>query len=88
MRDPLFMCSAARVFRSKPRPDFKDVSVLGDSGLYADISLPAAEALGPLIPVIRGDPAGDVMALPKQRYTAKRIFERLQIEHGFARTTW
>ncbi len=29
-------------------------------------------------------PGADKAAPPKQRHTAKRIFERLRIEHGFA----
>ena len=39
--------------------------------------------LGPLIPVIDAILAADVVAPPKQRHTAKRIFERLKSEHGF-----
>ena len=39
--------------------------------------------LGPLIPVIDAILVSDKMAPPKQRHTAKRIFERLRIEHGF-----
>jgi transposase len=39
--------------------------------------------LGLLIPVIDAILAADVTAPPKQRHTAKRIFERLQAEHGF-----
>jgi transposase len=39
--------------------------------------------LGPLIPVIDAILAADVTAPPKQRHTAKRIFERLKAEHGF-----
>ena len=45
---------------------------------------PGKPKLGPLIPVIDAILAADVTAPPKQRHTAKRIFERLQAEHGFA----
>ena len=44
---------------------------------------PGKPKLGPLIPVIDAILAADVTAPPKQRHTAKRIFERLQAEHGF-----
>lgn len=45
---------------------------------------PAAKPkLGSFIPVIDAILAADVTAPPKQRHTAKRIFERLQTEHGF-----
>jgi transposase len=40
--------------------------------------------LGPLVPVIHAILEADKTAPPKQRHTAKRIFERLRIEHGFA----
>jgi transposase len=40
--------------------------------------------LGPLIPVIDAILEVDRMAPVKQRHTAKRIFERLRDEHGFA----
>jgi transposase len=40
--------------------------------------------LGPLIPVIDAILDGDRSAPVKQRHTAKRIFERLRDEHGFA----
>jgi transposase len=39
--------------------------------------------LGPLIAVIDAILAADEAAPPKQRHTAKRIFERLRDEHGF-----
>jgi transposase len=44
---------------------------------------PGKPKLGPLIPVIDAILAADVTAPPKQRHTAKRIFERLRAEHGF-----
>ena len=44
---------------------------------------PGRPKLGSLIPVIDAILAGDVTAPPKQRHTAKRIFERLKAEHGF-----
>jgi transposase len=40
--------------------------------------------LGPLLPVIDAILASDRVAPVKQRHTAKRIFERLRDEHGFA----
>jgi transposase len=40
--------------------------------------------LGPLVPVIDAILEADKTAPPKQRHTAKQIFERLRIEHGFA----
>ena len=46
---------------------------------------PAAKPkLGPLLPVIDAILAADQAAPVKQRHTAKRIFERLRDEHGFA----
>jgi transposase len=46
---------------------------------------PAAKPkLGPLLPVIDAILAADQEAPVKQRHTAKRIFERLRDEHGFA----
>ena len=44
---------------------------------------PGKPKLGPLIPVIDTILAADVVAPPKQRHTARRIFERLRMEHGF-----
>ena len=46
---------------------------------------PAAKPkLGPLLGVIEAILASDLVAPVKQRHTAKRIFERLRDEHGFA----
>ena len=46
---------------------------------------PAAKPkLGPLLPVIDAILEADRTAPVKQRHTAKRIFERLRDEHGFA----
>ena len=45
---------------------------------------PGKPKLGPLIPVIDAILAADMVAPPKQRHTAKRIYERLCLEHGFA----
>jgi transposase len=42
------------------------------------------DALGPLTPVIDAILAADRSAPIKQRHTAKRIFERLRAEHGYA----
>jgi len=41
-------------------------------------------APGPLLPVIDAILKADRTAPLKQRHTAKRIFERLRGEHGFA----
>ncbi len=40
--------------------------------------------LGAFLPVIDAILAADVTAPPKQRHTAKRVFERLKAEHGFS----
>ena len=45
---------------------------------------PERPKLGPLVPVIDAILQSDKTAPPKQRHTAKRIFERLRIEHGYA----
>jgi hypothetical protein len=45
---------------------------------------PERPKLGPLVPLIDAILEADKTALPKQRHTAKRIFERLRIEHGYA----
>jgi transposase len=44
---------------------------------------PEKPKLGPLIPVIDAILQADRTAPPKQRHTAKRVFERLKAEHGF-----
>jgi transposase len=44
---------------------------------------PARPKLGPLVPVIDAILEADRSAPPKQRHTAKRIFERLRDEYGF-----
>ena len=44
----------------------------------------AKPKLGPLLPVIDAILEADWAAPVKQRHTAKRIFERLRDEHGFA----
>src|SRR6202521_4713340 len=51
---------------------------------YVRSKPPERPKLGPLIPVIDAILESDKTAPPKQRHTAKRIFERLRIEHGFA----
>ena len=50
---------------------------------YVRTKPPGKPKLGSLIPVIDAILAADVTAPPKQRHTAKRIFERLKAEHGF-----
>jgi transposase len=43
----------------------------------------AKKKLGPFLPVIDAILKQDEQAPPKQRHTAKRIFERLRDEHGY-----
>ena len=50
---------------------------------YVRTKEPEKPTLGPLVPVIDAILDADKTAPPKQRHTAKRIFERLRIEHGF-----
>jgi transposase len=45
---------------------------------------PEKPKLGPLLAVIDAILESDKTAPPKQKHTAKRIFERLRIEHGFS----
>jgi transposase len=51
---------------------------------YVRTKPPGRPKLGPLIPVIDAILESDKTAPVKQRHTAKRIFERLRDEHGFA----
>ncbi len=51
---------------------------------YVRTKAPERPKLGPLVPVIDAILETDKTAPPKQRHTAKRIFERLRAEHGFA----
>src|SRR5271163_4200074 len=51
---------------------------------YVRTKAPEKPKLGPLVPVIDAILEADKTAPAKQRHTAKRIFERLRIEHGFA----
>jgi transposase len=51
---------------------------------YVRSKEPERPKLGPLVPVIDAILEADKTAPPKQRHTAKRIFERLRIEQGFA----
>jgi transposase len=50
---------------------------------YVRSKAPERPKLGPLVPVIDAIFEADKEAPPKQRHTAKRIFERLRIEHSF-----
>jgi hypothetical protein len=45
---------------------------------------PERPKLGPLLPLIDAILDSDKMAPPKQRHTAKRIFEWRRDEHGIA----
>src|SRR4051812_30324791 len=51
---------------------------------YQRTKPPAKPKLGPLTPVIDAILAADRSAPAKQRHTAKRIFERLRAEYGYA----
>ena len=51
---------------------------------YVRSKAPERPKLGPLVPVIDAILESDKTAPPKQRHTAKRIFERLRLEHGYA----
>src|ERR1700719_3266368 len=51
---------------------------------YVRSKAPERPKLGPLVPVIDAILEADKAAPPKQRHTAKRIFERLRIEHSFS----
>lgn len=51
---------------------------------YMRTKAPKRPKLGPLLPVIDAILEKDKTVPPKQRHTAKRIFERLRDEHGFA----
>jgi transposase len=51
---------------------------------YVRSKAPDRPKLGPLVPVIDAILETDKTAPSKQRHTAKRIFERLRIEHGYA----
>src|SRR5260370_27968348 len=50
---------------------------------YQRTKEPEKPKRGPLIPVIDAILQADRTAPPKQRHTAKRVFERLKAEHGF-----
>ena len=72
-------------FRPKLGDDYQDVPVPGAAGLCTDKASREAEAR-PVYPgAIDAILAGDVMAPPKQRHTAKRIFERLTAPTDFSR---
>src|ERR1700716_2861264 len=51
---------------------------------YVRSKAPERPKLGPLVPVIDAILEADKTAPPKQRHTAKRIFERLRLEHRYA----
>jgi hypothetical protein len=59
------------------------VPIFGSAGLSAQQALEKLK-LGPLTPVIDAILAADRSAPPKQRHTAKRIFERLRAEYDYA----
>ena len=51
---------------------------------YMRTKAPERPKLGPLVPVVNSILEADKTAPPKQRHTAKRIFQRLREEYGFA----
>src|SRR4029077_12996328 len=51
---------------------------------YVRSNAPERPKLGPLVPVIDAILEADKTAPPKQRHTAKRIFDRLRLEQGYA----
>jgi len=75
--------AAARVFGLSRQTIAKMCRYSAPPG-YVRSKAPERPKLGPLVPVIDAILASGKTAPPKQRPTAKRIFERLRIEHGFA----
>ena len=74
---------AARRFGKDPRTIKKMCSFSVPPGYRR--SKPAVRPkLDPFIPIIRQILADDLKEPSKQRHTAKRIFERLRDEHGYA----
>jgi transposase len=69
---------AARVFGLS-----RDTSRYSAPPGYVRSKPPERPKLGPLVPVIDAILESDKTAPPKQRHTAKRIFERLRIEHTY-----
>src|SRR5450759_4384376 len=70
-------------FWIEPGYDFQECRYSVPPG-YVRSKAPERPKLGPLVPVIDAILEADKTAPPKQRHTAKRIFERLRIEHGYA----
>src|SRR6202158_1294773 len=75
--------AAARVF-GLSRDTISKMSRYSAPPGYVRSKAPERPKLGPLVPVIDAILEADKTALPKQRHTAKRIFERLLIEHVYA----
>jgi len=75
--------AAARRFGIDPRTVNKMMKFSVPPG-YMRKKPPRKPKLDPFIPVIEGILEGDRSRAKKQRHTAKRIFERLRDEHGFA----
>src|SRR3982074_1115175 len=74
---------AARVFGLRRNTISKMCRYSAPPG-YVRSKAPERPKLGPLVPVIDAILEADKTAPPKQRHTAKRIFERLRLEHGYA----
>jgi transposase len=73
---------AARVFGVSRDTSAKMCRYSAPPG-YVRSKPPERPKLGPLVPVIDAILESDKTAPPKQRHTAKRIFERLRIEHAY-----
>jgi transposase len=74
---------AARVFGIDPKTVAKMLRFSVPPG-YRRNKPPARPKLGPFVPVIDRILEEDAQRPRKQRHTARRIFERLRAEHGFA----
>lgn len=74
---------AARVFGVDPKTVAKMLRFAVPPG-YRRSKPPVRPKLDPLLPVIDRIPEKDQGRPRKQRHTARRIFERLKAEHGFA----
>lgn len=65
------------------RETIKKILILGAPPPYRRAEAPAQPKLGPFIGVIDAILKADRKARPKQRHTAKRIFDSLREDHGY-----
>ena len=89
MVEEMSVREASRMFGLHRGHGAQDAGLLGPAGVLAAESLPAGPTLlqaqeDPLAGVIDAILEGDTRVPRKQRHTAKRIFERLRDEYGFA----